>query len=103
MVYDVIVSKKAQDSLKEIVQYISEKNSPQAAEKVRSRLIQVAIGLEKNPRRFSREPYFDQKAGEIRSAIQWRYKIVYEIVDKEVRILNFFHTSQHPGKIDHLK
>ena len=96
--YRVIIPETAKESLREIVEYIK-KDSPSAALKVRKKLIDTAKSLKELPERFSSEVYLMDKPGNYRSVAQWHYKIIYKILDDEVLVLRFMHTSRDPGTI----
>ena len=96
--YRVIISNRAKESLKTIVDYIK-KDSPSAAEKVRKALIKEAKSLKVHPGRYSKEEQLIDKPGNYRSLVKWHYKIVYKVEEKEVQILNIFHTSRNPTVI----
>ena len=99
--YRVIMPPAAKQSLREIVEYIK-KDSPSAASKVRKRLFEVVGSLNKLPERFSKEILLDQKNGNYRSVTIWHFKIVYQILENEVLILKFIHTSINPSKLKQL-
>ncbi|MFH1321241.1 MAG: type II toxin-antitoxin system RelE/ParE family toxin [Bacteroidota bacterium] len=94
--YQVIISNKARESLKTIVDYIKE-DSPSAAEKVKKTLIKEAKSLSKFPERYSKEEQLIDKPGNYRSFVKWHYKLVYKVEQKEVQILNIVHTSRKPS------
>ena len=96
--YRVIIPPTAKESLHDIIEYIK-KDSPAAAEKVRKKLIETAKSLKELPERFSREEYLLDKPGNYRSVTQWHYKIVYKVLNDEVLILRFMHTSRDPEAI----
>ncbi len=91
--YRVIIPPTAKESLRDIIEYIK-KDSPSAAVKVGKKLIEIAKSLKELPERFSREEYLLDKAGDYRSVTQWHYKIVYKVLNDEVLILRFMHTSR---------
>jgi len=49
------------------------------------------------PTKHACEPYINQD--NVRFAVKWSYKIVFEIREDTVRILSIFHTAQSPEKI----
>lgn len=94
----IVWSSKAKSSLKEIYQYIR-KDSPQAAEKVRARIIDVVENLPNFPEKFSREEYLKDQEENFRSISVWRYKIVYELFDDKIIITNIFDGAQDPDRL----
>lgn len=99
--YRVIMPPVAKQSLREIVEYIK-KDSPSAASKVRKRLFELARSLDKLPERFSKEVYLDQRKGNFRSVTIWHFKIIYQVLENEVLVLKFIHTSVSPNKLKQL-
>ena len=100
--YRVIIPPTAKESLHDIIEYIK-KDSSAAAVKVRKKLIETAKSLKELPERFSREEYLLDKPGNYRSVTQWHYKIVYKVLNDEVLILRFMHTSRDPEAIRTIK
>jgi plasmid stabilization system protein ParE len=96
--YRVVIPPSAKESLRGIIEYIK-KDSPTAAAKVRKKLIDTAKSLKELPERFSREEYLSGKPGNYRSVTLWHYKIVYKVLDDEVVLLQFIHTSRDPELI----
>jgi plasmid stabilization system protein ParE len=96
--YRVVIPPTAKESLRDIIEYIKA-DSPTAAAKVRHKLIEVADSLKHVPERFSKEEYLSERVGNYRSVTQWHYKIIYKILDEEVLILRFMHTSRNPENI----
>lgn len=97
--YKVIWDTYAKASLKSIVEYIKE-GSPSAAQKVKKELLKIANSLKDKPNRFSQEPYLEDREGNYHSVNKWYYKIIYKVTESEVHILDVFHTSQNPDKIE---
>ncbi|MDX2432542.1 MAG: type II toxin-antitoxin system RelE/ParE family toxin [Bacteroides sp.] len=91
-------SPKAKQRLDDIYNYIAA-DSISAAKHVKRTLSQIAKSLGNFPEKFSKEEYMANEPGNYRSVSKWRYKIIYEVTDKYVVIINVFNTSQHPSKI----
>jgi plasmid stabilization system protein ParE len=100
--YRVIWDTKAKESLKAITVFIKEE-SPTAAKKVRTELLQLTGSLKKMPERFSPEPYLEQKGNDYRSISKWSYKIIYRVSEDEVRILEIVHTSRNTTVIEDIE
>ncbi|MFO7881006.1 MAG: type II toxin-antitoxin system RelE/ParE family toxin, partial [Kosmotogaceae bacterium] len=66
---------------------------------VKRTLFQLAMSLGHFPEKYSKEEYLSGALENYRSVSKWRYKIIYEVTDKYVNIINVFNTSQHPSKI----
>lgn len=99
--YRVVIPPTAKESLRDIIEYIKGE-SPSAAIKVRRKLIETAKSLRQMPERFSKEEYLSEKTGNYRSVTQWHYRIVYKVLEEEVLILRFMHTSLDPEHIKKL-
>lgn len=97
--YTVIWDIEAKNELKEIYQYIY-KESPAAAKKVKNEIVTSTKKLQKMPERFASERYLTHKGKEYHSFTRWSYKIIYRIVDKEIRILTIVHTSRNTDIIE---
>lgn len=95
-------SPKAKQRLDGIYDYIAE-DSVSAAKHVKMTLSQLAKSLGNFPEKYSKEVYLTDESGNYRSVSKWRYKIIYEVTDKHVIIINIFNTSQHPSKIRRVK
>ncbi|TKB98849.1 type II toxin-antitoxin system RelE/ParE family toxin [Pedobacter cryophilus] len=54
------------------------------------------------PERFSTEKYLSKKGKEYHSVTKWSYKIIYRIMDKEVRILAIIHTKRNSSVIENI-
>lgn len=91
-------SPKAKQRLDGIYDYIAE-DSVSAAKHVKRTLSQMAKSLGHFPEKYSKEEYLTDEPENYRSVSKWRYKIIYEVTDKYVNIINIFNTSQHPSKI----
>lgn len=88
----------AKDNLDNIYSYIS-RDSVMAARMVKKELIKLAHSLNDFPEKFSVEEYLSDEPENFRSVSKWSYKIIYEVTEEYVLILDVFHTSQHPTKI----
>ena len=97
----IIWSYKSKESLNNIYEYIKN-DSLQNAKKVKRRIVEIVSDLLIFPEKYSREPFLDKTIGNFRFAVIWSYKIIYEITDNEIIILDIFHTAQNPMKITQL-
>ena len=95
----VIISKKAQTSIKQIYEHLKTEVSLETAKKVKTEIIQKCKSL-KNFAGYSKERYLEDLEGDFRSVMLWNYIIIYSLTIKEVRVLNVIHASMHP---DHRK
>lgn len=66
---------------------------------VKRELVKLAHSLNDFPEKFSVEEYLADQPESFRSVSKWSYKIIYEVTEEYIIILDVFHTSQHPAKI----
>ena len=88
-------------ALQNILAYITHRESLQVAKKVVRELKNKANGLSVFPEKYQRETLI-QTNRNIRRIVVHSYKILYEIHPDHIRILDIFHTSQSPDKLDDL-
>lgn len=90
--------KLAKRNLDDIYNYIAQ-DSEAAARKVKKELVKLAHSLNYYPEKFSIEEFLIGEPENYRSVSKWSYKIIYEVTDEYIIIVDIFHTSQHPSKI----
>lgn len=95
----VIWSAQAITSLKEHHDHIKV-DSATAAKIVKFQIIEASKGLSTFPERFQLDEYYPDNPGNIRRFFKWSYRIVYQVNDDTVDILNVLHTSQEPNNKD---
>lgn len=88
----------AKENLDNIYEYIA-KDSFKAARIVKKALIQLAHSLSDFPEKFSVEEFLASEPENYRSVSKWSYKIIFEVTDECIIIVDIFHTSRHPNKI----
>ncbi len=88
----------AKDNLVNIYAYIAE-DSLVAARKVKKELVRLAHSLNDFPEKISAEEYLANQPENFRSVSKWSYKIIYEVTEEYIVILDVFHPSQHSVKI----
>ncbi|MCP4459307.1 MAG: type II toxin-antitoxin system RelE/ParE family toxin [Cytophagales bacterium] len=91
----VVWSPKAIDSLKWHYKYIA-KDSVSAAKKVKQEIINASKELNQCPERFAVDEYYPSNPGNIRRFFRWSYRVIYEVNENTIDILNVVHTSQEP-------
>jgi plasmid stabilization system protein ParE len=101
--YQVIWDDEAKASLRTIYEYIKNRESLDQAIKVRDAIKELAQSLGFLPHKFSKDPFLVGEPGENRFKAIWSYKVVYEVTDHEVIILDVFHTSRDPQNLQKLK
>ncbi|MEM9326740.1 MAG: type II toxin-antitoxin system RelE/ParE family toxin [Bacteroidota bacterium] len=93
----VIWSRKAKHSLKQHCDFIKN-DSPSAAKRVRHEILSTTRNLGSMPNKFQVDELYPGNPGNIRRFFKWSYRVVYEVTDNTIIILNVFHTSQEPSK-----
>ena len=101
--FPVIWEDEAKNSLRRIYNYIKNRESVIQAKKVRNAIKELAGSLGFLPRKFAKDPFLEKESGEFRFKAIWSSKIVYEITESEVIILDIFHTSRNPKEIKQKK
>ncbi len=94
----ILVSEKAINQINEIYAYIKQ-NSKDNAVKVRRKIKETIANLSVLPEAYPRDWFLDQTVGEFRFALVFVYKIVFEVSETEIIILQIFHTAQNPDKL----
>lgn len=91
----VVWSKEAQTSLKNHHDFIK-KESVKAARMVKSEIINSSKLLPEFPEKYQVDEYYPSNSGNIRRYYKWSYRIIYEVNESTIDILNVLHTSQEP-------
>ncbi|MBN7813177.1 type II toxin-antitoxin system RelE/ParE family toxin [Algoriphagus sp. H41] len=73
--------------------------SLETATKVRDRIVREVRSLVPFPQKGSLEPCLENFEGEFRFKIVWSYKIIYEVKEDRINVLDIFHTSRNPSDI----
>jgi plasmid stabilization system protein ParE len=92
----VVWSQEAKKSLSEIYNYIFE-DSPQNAEKVLNKIIDLAESLQDERYDYAIDPIINKE--KFRHISIWTYKIIYERTTNKVLILDIFNGKQNPDKL----
>lgn len=95
----IIWDNEAKKSLRSICEYIKSRESPAQAIKVRKKIVASAKSLSSFPEKFAREPNLRDEKGNYRFKAIWSYKIIYEVTEEAIFILDIFHTSRDPRRI----
>ena len=93
----VVWSDEAKASLKEHYDHIKQDSIP-AAKRVKSEIIKASKKLNIYPEQYQIDEYYPNNPGNIRRFFRWSYRIIYEINESTIDILNVIHTSQEPEK-----
>ena len=94
----ILWDRLAKENLDAVYAYIAE-DSVTAARKVKKELVKLAHSLNDFPEKFSTEPQLADQPKNYRSVSKWSYKIIYEVTEECIIIVDIFHTSQRPSKI----
>ena len=90
--------RSAKESLDQIYEYIFQ-DSPQNARKVKKELIKLVGSLNDFPEKYPREAFLEEVPGNYRSVNKWNYKVIYEVTEDSIIIVDIFPTQQHPSQI----
>lgn len=91
----VIWSERARVSLKAHYEYIK-LDSVAAATKVKSEIIKASKELALHPEKYQLDEYYPNNPGNIRRFFRWSYRIVYQVNERDIAVLNVLHSSQEP-------
>ena len=91
---------RAVASLRDIFDYLSWRESKSVAQRVTNAISNKAKNLLPFPHKHPLEPNLTHLSGEFRFCVQWSYKIIFEVTDTQVLILDIFHTSRDPKHIN---
>ncbi len=72
---------------------IIKKDSPSNAEKVRKEIVLTSKALSKNPYLYQLDEYYPDNPGNIRRFFKWSYRIVYQIQESKIVVLEVYHMS----------
>jgi plasmid stabilization system protein ParE len=93
----VLWSARAKNDLRTSIEYVKFRESVGRAMYVRDGLLQTVSKVAICPTKHRIEPIFNHP--DIRFAVKWRYKIVYQVTPHTIRVLSIFHTAQSPAKL----
>lgn len=94
----IIWSDKAKYALKKHYEHIKE-DSLLAAKRVKNEIIKSTKNLNSYPEKYQLDEFYPDNPGNIRRYFKWSYRIVYEINEDTIDILNVLHTSQEPKQM----
>lgn len=97
--YKVIWNKRSISSLQSIYKYIKKRESQEQAAKVRDEIRDLGRSLGFMPHKFTKDLLTGEEHDNIRYKIIWSYRIIYEIREDAVAILDIVHTSRNPENI----
>jgi addiction module RelE/StbE family toxin len=93
--HKVVISQKAQNSIREIYEYVKEHSSVFMARKVRDAIISKAKSLH-NFAGYATDRFLTEIGQDYRSVTVWDYLIIYRVEGDRVLVLNVIHSKMHP-------
>ncbi|MEY3398984.1 MAG: hypothetical protein RL220_1578 [Bacteroidota bacterium] len=84
--YELIISQRAVDGLKEIVEEV-QKSSLVDAEKLRSKILHRLHFIQHHPHEQSRKVEIPKKEGEIRCSNIMNYRIYYLLMEEQILVM----------------
>ncbi len=101
--YKVVWEDAAKASLRRACNYIKKRESQEQAAKVRTEIRELAKSLGFMPHKYTRDPFMEKETGDIRYKVIWSYRLVYEVTEEYVIILDVIHTSRNPENMKLVK
>ena len=98
--YSLYWTPEAKRDLKPIFDYIARVESRERALYVIAGIREKAKEIVNFPTKHAEEPHINRD--NVRFAVKWSYKIMFDIKGNTVRILSVFHTAQNPNKLSQL-
>ena len=98
MAYKIFWHSRAREDLRQLYEYISERNLG-AANKMISQIVKRIQLLNANPHMAAIEPSLIDLSKTYRSLVVGNYKIVYMIEDSEIAIICVWDCRQNPAKL----
>jgi plasmid stabilization system protein ParE len=96
-VLKVIIDNEAKAQLREAYNYIS-KESPQNAQKVKSKILSSIKELIGNPQRHAADKYRLNNDGSFRAYELYKYRITYHVSKERIIVIRIRHTKMNPLK-----
>jgi len=90
-------TKRAKSSLDYYCSFIEE-DSPSSARRVKREIIQTSKKLANNPYLYQVDEYYPDNTGDIRRFIRWSYRVVYQVQEHRIVVLQVYHTRTNPSK-----
>lgn len=95
----LVYTQQALDGLKESLDFLSPKVSPQSILSIRDRILNKADTLIAHPRSGKIEEYLEHLGLNHRRIIESHYKIIYRIEEQTIYITDIFDSRQSPDKM----
>ncbi len=99
--YEVVITSRAEQSLEQIVLYLEEEVSYEAAQRVRDELLKAMNKLENYPESNGIVQEISDEEVTYRRVIKWSYRIIYTIEEavKIVFVLDVDHVRRNPERL----
>ncbi|HRE50824.1 MAG TPA: type II toxin-antitoxin system RelE/ParE family toxin [Flavitalea sp.] len=91
----VIIDNEAKAQLRQAYNYIS-KESPQNAQKVKTKILSSIKELISNPKKHAADKYRLNNDGSFRAYELYKYRITYHVSDQQIRVIRVRHTKMNP-------
>ena len=72
------------------------KDSLVAARNMKNEIISATKQLGDHPEKFQLDEFYPDNPGNIRRFYKWSYRIIFEVKEHSIDILNVIHTSKEP-------
>lgn len=73
-------------------------DSISAAKEVTNEILKAASQIPPYAEKYQIDEYYPNNPGNIRRLFRWNFRIVYQVNEKTIDILNVLHTSQEPSR-----
>ena len=99
--YEVVITPRAEKSLKKILTYLSERSTHKTAKKVKAGLLEEISKLEKHPESNGIVKEISDESMIYRRRIKWSYRIIFTIEETEkfVFVVEINHVKENPEKL----
>ena len=93
---EVVWTRKAQLALDRLYAYLHDETSSKRAWSIRQEIVHTAKSLSGQAEIYQLDEYYPNNPGNIRRFFRANYRVVYQVRESQVAILNIYHTSQAP-------
>jgi plasmid stabilization system protein ParE len=93
--YRVVWTKRSQQHMRQIFEYISEFSAANA-HKVLTDILEAVQKASSNPEVYGRDKYKNNNDGSYRAFELHRYRVAYRFAEDTIRVLRVRHTSMEP-------
>ncbi|MFO7933853.1 MAG: type II toxin-antitoxin system RelE/ParE family toxin [Bacteroidales bacterium] len=97
--YKVVWQDAAKSSLRKIFNYIKKRESLEQATRVKSEIKKEGDSLGFMPHKYTEDQFLEKYGRDIRFKAIWSYKLIYEIMEEHIIILDVIHTSRNPDNM----